>query len=133
MLTPASMLEPVLSIDFLVIKHQVCILQSFSQAMAYEVAEYLVSSLPDIDYDLDEMYSGQIPISTNDTSRSLFYVFQPTIGEPVDEITIWFNGGPGCSSLEGFLQENGRFIWGWGMYSAVENPYTWVNLTNVLW
>jgi carboxypeptidase D len=63
----------------------------------------------------------------------MFYVFQPKLGEPVDEVTIWFNGGPGCSSLEAFLQENGRFIWSWGMYSAVENPYSWVNLTNVLW
>jgi carboxypeptidase D len=40
---------------------------------------------------------------------------------------------PGCSSLEGFLQENGRFIWSPGMYSAEINPYSWVNLTNVLW
>lgn len=39
----------------------------------------------------------------------------------------------GCSSLEGFLQENGRFIWSWGQFAATENPYSWVNLTNVLW
>jgi len=69
----------------------------------------------------------------NDTSRALFFVFQPTINAPVDEITIWLNGGPGCSSLEGFLQENGRFIWSWGMYQPQINPYSWVNLTNVLW
>ncbi|KAF2228602.1 alpha/beta-hydrolase [Viridothelium virens] len=97
-----------------------------------KTAEYFVHSLPSIDYDVGEMYSGQIQIG-NDSSRNMFFVFEPTIGEPVDEVTIWFNGGPGCSSLEAFLQENGRFIWGWGMYSAVENPYTWVNLTNVLW
>lgn len=40
----------------------------------------------------------------------MFFIFQPTINEPVDEITIWFNGGPGCSSLEGFFQENGNFL-----------------------
>lgn len=39
----------------------------------------------------------------------------------------------GCSSLEGFFQENGLFIWGWGMYAPQINPYSWVNLTNVLW
>ena len=46
----------------------------------------------------------------------------------------------GCSSLEGFFQENGRFIWGWGQYDPIFffffffiNPYSWVNLTNVLW
>ena len=39
----------------------------------------------------------------------------------------------GCSSLEGFLQENGRIQWAWGQYSPGINPYSWVNLTNMLW
>ncbi|QDS72204.1 hypothetical protein FKW77_005222 [Venturia effusa] len=93
---------------------------------------YVVKSLPGINFDLGEMYAGQIPVG-NDSSRKMFFVYQPTIGHPVDEVVVWFNGGPGCSSLEGFLQENGRFIWNWGQYSATENMYTWVNLTNVLW
>ena len=46
---------------------------------------------------------------------------------------IWLNGGPGCSSLEGLLQENGPFLWQYGTYRPVKNPYTWVNLTNVVW
>ena len=79
------------------------------------------------------MYSGLVPIDSHDLSRQLFFVFQPTIGEPVDEITIWLNGGPGCSSMEGFIQENGRFLWQPGTYLPVENPYSWVNLTNMLW
>lgn len=51
-----------------------------------------MDGLPDIDYDLGEIYSGQIPIDEKDPSRNLFFVFQPTINEPVDEVTIWFNG-----------------------------------------
>lgn len=51
----------------------------------------------------------------------------------MDEVTIWLNGGPGCSSLEGFFQENGRFLWHPGTLAPVENPYSWVNLTNMLW
>lgn len=39
----------------------------------------------------------------------------------------------GCSSLEGFLQENGRIQWYWGQCSPQINPYSWVNLTNMLW
>lgn len=57
--------------------------------------EYRVDSLPDVPYDIGEMYSGLIPIDPKNASRALFFVFQPTVGEPVDEITIWMNGGPG--------------------------------------
>ncbi|KAJ5294471.1 hypothetical protein N7508_009292 [Penicillium antarcticum] len=94
---------------------------------------YLVDSLPDVPFDLGEMYSGLVPIDQHNESRALFFVFQPTINEPVDEVTIWLNGGPGCSSMESFLQETGRFLWQPGTFAPVENPYAWVNLTNVLW
>ncbi|ETI22932.1 hypothetical protein G647_04726 [Cladophialophora carrionii CBS 160.54] len=94
---------------------------------------YFVKSLPEMDFDLGELYSGVIPIDANNASRGLFFVFQPRVGTPVDEITIWLNGGPGCSSLEGFLQENGKFQWAWGQFTPTINHYSWVNLTNVLW
>lgn len=96
--------------------------------------EYFVESLPDIPQGfMTEMYSGVINLNKSDDSRGLFYVFQPRVGTPVDEITIWFNGGPGCSSLEGFFQENGLIQWAWGQYTPQINPYSWVNLTNMLW
>ena len=41
------------------------------------------------------MYAGLMPIDMNNTSRALYFVFQPRVGAPVDEITIWLNGGPG--------------------------------------
>jgi len=36
-------------------------------------------------------------------------------------------------SLEGFLQENGPFLWQWGTAQPVSNPYAWNTLANVLW
>ncbi|KAJ5096891.1 Peptidase S10 serine carboxypeptidase [Penicillium angulare] len=91
---------------------------------------HVVESLPDVHYDLGEMYSGFLPVCEN---ASFFYIFQPKIGEPSDDITIWLSGGPGCSSMQGFLQENGRFTWSPGTYKPVVNEYSWVNLTNMLW
>lgn len=79
------------------------------------------------------MYSGNIPIDYNDTSRTLFFVFYPKLGDSVDSVAIWLNGGPGCSSLEGFFQENGPFTWQPGTLAPVQNPYSWVNLTNMIW
>jgi carboxypeptidase D len=92
-----------------------------------------VKSLPDVNYDIGEMYSGLIPVDEKNKSRALFFVFQPTIGNPVEEITIWMNGGPGYSSLDGFFQENERFLWLAGSFLLTENPYSWVDLTNMLW
>lgn len=83
--------------------------------------------------DLGELYAGNVPIDEGDDSRTLFYMFKPRIGEPVEEITIWLNGGPGCSSLEGFFQENGPVVWLPGTYAPMANPYSWANLTNMLW
>ncbi|KAI1834031.1 hypothetical protein DTO006G1_7718 [Penicillium roqueforti] len=95
-----------------------------------ETKSHVVESLPDVNFDLGEMYSGFIPVRDD---ASLFYIFQPKIGEPSDDLTIWLNGGPGCSSMQGFLQENGRFTWQPGTYEPVINEYSWVNLTNMLW
>ena len=91
---------------------------------------HVVESLPDVHFELGEMYSGFMPVRED---ASLFYIFQPKIGEPSNDLTIWLNGGPGCSSMQGFLQENGRFTWQPGTYEPVINEYSWVNLTNMLW
>jgi carboxypeptidase D len=55
------------------------------------VIAFFVESLPDVPFDLGEIYSGLIPIDYANTSEALFFVFQPKLGEPVDEITIWLN------------------------------------------
>lgn len=40
---------------------------------------------------------------------------------------------PGCSSLEGLLQENGPFAWQDGTYAPVPNPWGWNTLSNMVW
>ena len=93
----------------------------------------MVKALPDVPFDVGELYSGLIPINYTNTSNALFFIFQPTIGAPRDEVTIYLNGGPGWSSWESFFQETGRFTWEPGTFRPVENPYSWVNETNMLW
>jgi len=92
------------------------------------------TGLPDVDFDVGESYAGLLPISTAaDETRELFFWFFPTTGNVTDEITIWLNGGPGCSSLEGLFQENGPVTWQSGTFAPVPNEYTWRNLTNMVW
>ena len=101
------------------------------------IEEFAVNGtgIPDVNFDIGESYAGLLPISSDaDETRELYFWFFPSENPlACDEILIWLNGGPGCSSLEGLLQENGPFLWQYGTFAPVPNPYTWVNLTNVVW
>lgn len=71
--------------------------------------------------------------NTNNTNRLYFWYFPSDNPKAGNEITLWLNGGPGCSSLDGLLQENGPFMWQPGTYRPIRNPYSWTNLTNMVW
>ena len=95
---------PKRSLDTSMLRQKVC--AAFRSRREYHglthAVEYFVKSLPEVPQSfMTEMYSGLIPIEEGDPNRALFFVFQPRVGPPVDEVTIWMNGGPGCSSLEG--------------------------------
>lgn len=75
------------------------------------------AAIPDVDFDIGESYAGLLPISDKANASELYFWFIPSANELAgDEILIWLNGGPGCSSLEGILQENGRFSYSSGMW-----------------
>ncbi|EXJ60001.1 carboxypeptidase D [Cladophialophora yegresii CBS 114405] len=92
------------------------------------------SAIPDVDFDVGESYAGLLPISNRTNASELFFWFFPSTNpNATNEIVIWLNGGPGCSSLEGFLQENGPFLWQYGTFKPVRNQWSWTNLTNMVW
>lgn len=87
------------------------------------------SAIPYVDFDIGESYAGLLPISSEKNASELYFWFFPSPNPAADkEIVIWLNGGPGCSSLEGFLQENGPFLWQYGTYRPVPNAWSWTNL-----
>ncbi|TBU48753.1 alpha/beta-hydrolase [Dichomitus squalens] len=93
------------------------------------------TKIPDVNFDAGPSWSGLMPISgAKNETRKLFFWFWPTNNiSNVNDLLFWTNGGPGCSSLEGFLQENGPISWSWGQAEPTPNPWSWTNLTNVLW
>jgi carboxypeptidase C (cathepsin A) len=76
-----------------------------------------------------DTYSGYLNVSE---TKALHYIFTESQNDPAtDPVLIWYNGGPGCSSLLGFFQENGPIIVdGW---ENRLNEYSWNLKANVLY
>jgi carboxypeptidase D len=83
----------------------------FVKSLTDNFIEFAVngSALPEVDFNIGESYSGLLPITSDPSDpNKLFFWFFPSSNPLAEkEITIWLNGGPGCSSLDGLFQENG--------------------------
>lgn len=95
-------------------------------------AEDEFTILPNMTAMSTKSYSGYLPVTD---SKALHYIFVESKSDPkTDPVVIWFNGGPGCSSLLAFFQENGPWVVGAdGNDTIYENPYPWNNQANMLW
>lgn len=95
------------------------------------------TEIPDVTFDVGESYAGFLPVNASAPEadvQKFFFWFFPTVNPAgKDDIVIWFNGGPGCSSMEGFMQENGPWSWKYGTYRPTPNAYSWHKLANVIW
>ncbi|RFU30803.1 hypothetical protein B7463_g5546, partial [Scytalidium lignicola] len=108
-----------------------------SPYLSSNTKQFVVNStgIPDIPFDIGESYAGLLPISDvwNETRKLYFWFFPSGNVNATDEIAIWFNGGPGCSSLTGLIHENGPFLWQTGTQGFTPNTYAWRNLTNIVY
>ncbi|OSD01947.1 alpha/beta-hydrolase [Trametes coccinea BRFM310] len=93
------------------------------------------TTIPDVNWDIGPSWSGLLPISSdpNETRKLFFWFFPPGPQGSLDDLIFWTNGGPGCSSLEGLLQENGPFQWSYGQAHPTQNEYSWTNLSSILY
>ena len=66
-----------------------------------------VTSLPNAPPLPSNHYSGYLAASS---SKNIHYYLVESENDPAnDPLLIWMNGGPGCSSLDGFLYEHGPY------------------------
>jgi cathepsin A (carboxypeptidase C) len=108
------------------------ILGVLSMVQADGPAEDLVARLPEMDTSTFAMYSGFIPIPSS--SKRLHFLLAESQGDwKTDPLIIWFNGGPGCSSLLAFATENGPYQMSAGQSTFHVNPQSWNLKANVLY
>jgi len=79
-------------------------------------------------------YSGYITVNAAH-GRQLFYWFVESQSSTAatDPLVLWLNGGPGCSSLGGFLSENGPFTVNPDGATLRLNPMAWNRIANVIY
>ncbi|CAI0438914.1 unnamed protein product [Linum tenue] len=72
-------------------------------------AESLVTYLPGFNGSFpSKHYSGYVGI---EKEKHLFYYFIASERNTAeDPVVLWLNGGPGCSSFDGFVYEHGEFF-----------------------
>jgi hypothetical protein len=98
---------------------------------AYEADR--VTYLPGLDskYDFIEHYSGYL--DTADGRGHLHYWFVKSEHDSVnDPVVLWLNGGPGCSSLDGFFYEHGPFQFDENG-KLIGREYRWNRIANMLY
>ncbi|GMN26105.1 hypothetical protein TIFTF001_001185 [Ficus carica] len=101
----------------------------------------LVTHLPGFDGPFpSKHYSGYINIDGNLTAgKNLFYYFVVSERNPAaDPVVLWLNGGPGCSSFDGFVYEHGPFSFEKGkpkgsLPKLHLNSYTWTKVSNIIY
>ncbi|CAD6194377.1 unnamed protein product [Caenorhabditis auriculariae] len=80
-----------------------------------------------------KVYSGYV--AANDAGNwQMHYTLTESKSNPdKDPLLVWFNGGPGCSSLGGLFEELGPFYVNYDGATLYENPYAWNAKANVLY
>ena len=94
-------------------------------------SEDIMGNLPDSPAFETATYSGYLTVTD---TKKLHYTFAESQSDPEnDPVIVWFNGGPGCSSMLGFMQENGPMIIDDGEDYIKKNPEPWIRQANVMW
>ncbi|KDO30472.1 hypothetical protein SPRG_04375 [Saprolegnia parasitica CBS 223.65] len=101
-------------------------------AVAATKPTHKIASLPgyvdDISFD---QYAGHISLPSNDQKMFYWLVEAAEANASTAPLVLWLNGGPGCSSLNGFFTELGPFVVNSDL-TLTRNPYAWNRKVNVL-
>ncbi|KAH7351965.1 hypothetical protein KP509_19G022500 [Ceratopteris richardii] len=93
----------------------------------------LITSLPGQPNVLFAQYAGYIDVDAS-AGRSFFYYLAEAEDASSKPLTLWLNGGPGCSSVgNGGFTENGPFRVCSASGQLKENQFAWNTVSNMLY
>lgn len=109
-----------------------CLLTIFQAGSWAQYAPDEVTQLPGMGFKPNyKQWSGYLQARQG---KFLHYWFVTSQNNPsTDPVVLWLNGGPGCSSLDGFLSENGPFHVNKNGDRLYENPFSWNKIANILY
>ncbi|XP_033142245.1 serine carboxypeptidase-like 10 isoform X2 [Brassica rapa] len=85
-----------------------------------------------------ELETGYIGIGEEENLQLFYYFIKSEKNPKEDPLLLWLNGGPGCSSLEGLLFENGLVavkveVYNGSLVSLVSTTYSWTQMANIIY
>ncbi|CAI9535785.1 unnamed protein product [Staurois parvus] len=91
-----------------------------------------INHLPGLDEEPSFLqYSGYLNVPGG---KYLHYWFVESQQDPSSSpVVLWLNGGPGCSSLGGFLKGHGPFLVQEDGHTLKSNPHSWNKIANMLY
>ncbi|XWS75996.1 hypothetical protein CRYUN_Cryun01aG0139700 [Craigia yunnanensis] len=116
-----------------------CLLFSFVVLTQSAPENALVTQLPGFASSFpSKHYSGYVNIDQSH-GKNLFYYFVESERKPSeDPVVLWLNGGPGCSSFDGFVYEHGPFNFeaaktNGSLPQLHLNLYSWSKVSNIIY
>ncbi|KAI6041479.1 Alpha/Beta hydrolase protein [Pisolithus marmoratus] len=94
--------------------------------LRYVVNSGICETTPDV-----TQYSGYVEVGKH--MSMWFWFFEARNSPETAPFTLWLNGGPGCSSMIGLFQENGPCGVNPDGETTYLNPYSWNNVSNMIY
>ncbi|KFY34074.1 hypothetical protein V494_07080 [Pseudogymnoascus sp. VKM F-4513 (FW-928)] len=96
--------------------------------------QYLVKSLPQVNFEIPKSWAGSLKVGPGFGSDSLFFwLWEAETQQGKNDLIIWFNGGPACSSLLGLFKIHGPITFPRTATKPQRNPYSWTRGANIVY
>ncbi|KFY88686.1 hypothetical protein V500_06195 [Pseudogymnoascus sp. VKM F-4518 (FW-2643)] len=96
--------------------------------------QYLVKSLPQVNFKIPKSWAGSLKVGSGFGSDSLFFwLWEAETQQGKNDLIIWFNGGPACSSMPGLFKIHGPVTFPRTATEPQRNPYSWTRGANIVY